>query len=227
MAPALPSSCRWWHLRVQDLSLSAPLTVLPTVTCEHTIAVLRDKGFDQAPVVDESGSVPATCVGPTAGQPAWATLHRRAQGSGPAVVHRVPEQWPGWGPGRIIPLGLSTCVPCPCTQCEHGRWVAAAGLALRSCLTGRHGPRALETGSSWHCPSSTSQDTIAGHPWQRPMEGPGCSLGYCLPTLDGQTRQGLGQHCPLAMPADAGQAVWACPCPDEAPPARPGRSWGW
>ncbi|KAB1283030.1 Cystathionine beta-synthase [Camelus dromedarius] len=47
----------WWHLRVQELSLSAPLTVLPTVTCEHTIEILREKGFDQAPVVDESGAV--------------------------------------------------------------------------------------------------------------------------------------------------------------------------
>lgn len=53
--PAL--SLRWWHLRVQELSLSAPLTVLPTVTCEHTIEILREKGFDQVPVVDESGSV--------------------------------------------------------------------------------------------------------------------------------------------------------------------------
>lgn len=50
-------SFRWWHLRVQELSLSAPLTVLPTVTCEHTINILREKGFDQAPVVNESGSV--------------------------------------------------------------------------------------------------------------------------------------------------------------------------
>lgn len=50
-------SFRWWHLRVQELSLSAPLTVLPTVTCEHTITILREKGFDQAPVVDKSGSV--------------------------------------------------------------------------------------------------------------------------------------------------------------------------
>lgn len=58
--PSLPSSLRWWHLRVQELSLSAPLTVLPTVTCEHTIEILREKGFDQAPVVDESGSVSAT-----------------------------------------------------------------------------------------------------------------------------------------------------------------------
>uniref|UniRef100_A0A452R3B8 Cystathionine beta-synthase n=1 Tax=Ursus americanus TaxID=9643 RepID=A0A452R3B8_URSAM len=54
--PALLSR-RWWHLRVQELSLSAPLTVLPTVTCEHTIEILREKGFDQAPVVDESGVI--------------------------------------------------------------------------------------------------------------------------------------------------------------------------
>ena len=58
--PGLPSSLRWWHLQVQELSLSAPLTVLPTVTCEHTIEILREKGFDQAPVVDESGSVSAS-----------------------------------------------------------------------------------------------------------------------------------------------------------------------
>ncbi|XP_076975122.1 cystathionine beta-synthase [Tamandua tetradactyla] len=47
----------WWHLRVQELSLSAPLTVLPSVTCQHTIEILREKGFDQAPVVDESGAI--------------------------------------------------------------------------------------------------------------------------------------------------------------------------
>lgn len=47
----------WWHHRVQELNLSAPLTVLPTVTCEHTIQILREKGFDQAPVVDESGVI--------------------------------------------------------------------------------------------------------------------------------------------------------------------------
>ncbi|XP_046506655.1 cystathionine beta-synthase-like [Equus quagga] len=47
----------WWHLRVQELSLPIPLTVLPTVTCEHTMEILREKGFDQAPVVDESGVI--------------------------------------------------------------------------------------------------------------------------------------------------------------------------
>uniref|UniRef100_A0A8C8S955 Cystathionine beta-synthase n=1 Tax=Pelusios castaneus TaxID=367368 RepID=A0A8C8S955_9SAUR len=47
----------WWHLKVQELSLSAPLTVLPGVTCEKTIEILREKGFDQVPVVDESGVI--------------------------------------------------------------------------------------------------------------------------------------------------------------------------
>lgn len=67
-----PSSCRWWHLRVQELSLSAPLTVLPTVTCEHTIDILREKGFDQAPVVDESGSVSASIQSSALRGPCWA-----------------------------------------------------------------------------------------------------------------------------------------------------------
>lgn len=48
---------RWWNISVQELSLSAPLTVLPTVTCAKTIEILREKGFDQVPVVDESGYV--------------------------------------------------------------------------------------------------------------------------------------------------------------------------
>lgn len=46
---------RWWNLKLQGLNLSAPLTVLPTVTCQKTIKILKEKGFDQAPVVDEAG----------------------------------------------------------------------------------------------------------------------------------------------------------------------------
>lgn len=46
---------RWWNLKLQGLNLSAPLTVLPTVTCQRTIKILKEKGFDQAPVVDEAG----------------------------------------------------------------------------------------------------------------------------------------------------------------------------
>lgn len=51
------SASRWWNLKVQGLNLSAPLTVLPTVTCQKTIKILKENGFDQAPVVDESGWV--------------------------------------------------------------------------------------------------------------------------------------------------------------------------
>ncbi|XP_076839126.1 cystathionine beta-synthase-like isoform X2 [Brachyhypopomus gauderio] len=47
----------WWNLRLQSLNLSDPLTVLPTVTCQKTIKVLKEKGFDQAPVVDEAGLI--------------------------------------------------------------------------------------------------------------------------------------------------------------------------
>ncbi|PKU41764.1 cystathionine beta-synthase-like isoform x1 [Limosa lapponica baueri] len=56
----LPDSIRnymWWNISVQELKLSAPLTVLPTVTCAKTIEILREKRFDQVPVVDESGAI--------------------------------------------------------------------------------------------------------------------------------------------------------------------------
>uniref|UniRef100_A0A4W4GN93 Cystathionine beta-synthase n=1 Tax=Electrophorus electricus TaxID=8005 RepID=A0A4W4GN93_ELEEL len=47
----------WWNLKLQSLNLSAPLTVLPTVTCQKMIKILKEKGFDQAPVVDEAGLI--------------------------------------------------------------------------------------------------------------------------------------------------------------------------
>ncbi|XP_062303234.1 cystathionine beta-synthase a [Osmerus eperlanus] len=47
----------WWNLKLQGLNLSAPLTVLPTVTCQKTIKILKEKAFDQAPVVDEAGLI--------------------------------------------------------------------------------------------------------------------------------------------------------------------------
>uniref|UniRef100_A0A3Q2PU31 Cystathionine beta-synthase n=1 Tax=Fundulus heteroclitus TaxID=8078 RepID=A0A3Q2PU31_FUNHE len=47
----------WWNLKVQSLNLSAPLTVLPTVTCQQTIKILKEKSFDQAPVVDDAGVI--------------------------------------------------------------------------------------------------------------------------------------------------------------------------
>uniref|UniRef100_A0AAQ5YXT8 Cystathionine beta-synthase n=1 Tax=Amphiprion ocellaris TaxID=80972 RepID=A0AAQ5YXT8_AMPOC len=47
----------WWNLKLQGLNMSAPLTVLPTVTCQKTIKILKEKGFDQAPVVDDAGLI--------------------------------------------------------------------------------------------------------------------------------------------------------------------------
>ncbi|XP_036418358.1 cystathionine beta-synthase-like [Colossoma macropomum] len=47
----------WWNLTIQELSLSAPLTVLPSVNIKNTIQILKQKGFDQAPVVDEAGVI--------------------------------------------------------------------------------------------------------------------------------------------------------------------------
>uniref|UniRef100_A0A3B5AB29 Cystathionine beta-synthase n=1 Tax=Stegastes partitus TaxID=144197 RepID=A0A3B5AB29_9TELE len=47
----------WWNLKLHGLNLSAPLTVLPTVSCQKTIKILKEKGFDQAPVVDDAGLI--------------------------------------------------------------------------------------------------------------------------------------------------------------------------
>ncbi|KAL4656988.1 cystathionine beta-synthase isoform X1 [Arapaima gigas] len=47
----------WWNQKVQCLNLSAPLTVLPTVSCQQTIRILKENAFDQAPVVDEFGLI--------------------------------------------------------------------------------------------------------------------------------------------------------------------------
>uniref|UniRef100_S4RMK0 CBS domain-containing protein n=1 Tax=Petromyzon marinus TaxID=7757 RepID=S4RMK0_PETMA len=53
----LPNKPWWWDMKVQDLCLSAPLTVLPTVSCQETMALLREKGYDQVPVVNSAGLV--------------------------------------------------------------------------------------------------------------------------------------------------------------------------
>nr|CAD7444065.1 unnamed protein product [Timema bartmani] len=47
----------WWNLKVSSLGLDAPLTVLPTVTCQEAVDIMKKEGFDQLPVVDEGGTV--------------------------------------------------------------------------------------------------------------------------------------------------------------------------
>ncbi|XP_075029468.1 cystathionine beta-synthase-like isoform X4 [Calonectris borealis] len=47
----------WWNIKVQKLNLSAPLILLPEVSCQQAIEILQEKGYDQAPVVAESGLI--------------------------------------------------------------------------------------------------------------------------------------------------------------------------
>ncbi|CAG5131777.1 unnamed protein product, partial [Candidula unifasciata] len=52
-----PSKEWWWRLSVSALNLLAPLTVMPTVTIQDTLELLNKEGFDQVPVVDETGRI--------------------------------------------------------------------------------------------------------------------------------------------------------------------------
>ncbi|KAK2544907.1 cystathionine beta-synthase [Columba livia] len=47
----------WWNIKVQKLNLSAPLILLPEVSCQKAIEILQEKEYDQAPVVAESGLI--------------------------------------------------------------------------------------------------------------------------------------------------------------------------
>jgi cystathionine beta-synthase len=47
----------WWNRTVSYLNLQAPLTILPDVTVQEAIDVMRRKGFDQMPVVENEGTI--------------------------------------------------------------------------------------------------------------------------------------------------------------------------
>jgi cystathionine beta-synthase len=52
------TNSEWWSDRtVSDLNLSAPFTISPDLTCEEAVAVLKEKGFDQLPVVGADGEI--------------------------------------------------------------------------------------------------------------------------------------------------------------------------
>ncbi|KAJ0005546.1 hypothetical protein NQD34_015440, partial [Periophthalmus magnuspinnatus] len=57
--PEAPVDARpwWWDITVQNLPLSTPVSVSPSVSCQKTIEVLQEKGFDQVPVVEDSGTI--------------------------------------------------------------------------------------------------------------------------------------------------------------------------
>uniref|UniRef100_A0A3P8UW77 Cystathionine beta-synthase n=1 Tax=Cynoglossus semilaevis TaxID=244447 RepID=A0A3P8UW77_CYNSE len=45
----------WWSLTVQSLPLSTPVTVSPSLSCQTTIQILKEKEVNQAVVIDQSG----------------------------------------------------------------------------------------------------------------------------------------------------------------------------
>lgn len=48
-------SFRWWNYKVQNLKLAAPLSILPSVSCQEAINIMNAEGYDQLPVIQEAG----------------------------------------------------------------------------------------------------------------------------------------------------------------------------
>ena len=46
---------RWHDEKISALQLSAPLSVLPTLSVDQAITIMNEEGYDQLPVIDESG----------------------------------------------------------------------------------------------------------------------------------------------------------------------------
>ncbi|XP_059478512.1 cystathionine beta-synthase [Neocloeon triangulifer] len=47
----------WWNNPVSSLKLGAPLTILPNVSVQEAMDILKKEGFDQLPVVDDNGAI--------------------------------------------------------------------------------------------------------------------------------------------------------------------------
>jgi len=54
----LQEEATWWaNEKVSSLELSAPLSILPSVSVEHAVDIMVREGFDQLPVITESGKI--------------------------------------------------------------------------------------------------------------------------------------------------------------------------
>lgn len=42
-------------MKVESLKLEVPLSVIPTITCQDAIDIMKAEGYDQLPVADGSG----------------------------------------------------------------------------------------------------------------------------------------------------------------------------
>ena len=48
---------RWYDEKVSSMDLSAPLSITPTLTVDQTLEIMDKEGYDQLPVIDETGYV--------------------------------------------------------------------------------------------------------------------------------------------------------------------------
>ena len=47
--------CRWHDEKISALQLCAPLSVLPDLSVDQAITIMNEEGYDQLPVIDETG----------------------------------------------------------------------------------------------------------------------------------------------------------------------------
>jgi len=52
------SQKHWWsNLKASTLAVEAPLSIIPTVTCQEAIDIMKKEGFDQLPVAETDGTI--------------------------------------------------------------------------------------------------------------------------------------------------------------------------
>ncbi|XP_040568726.1 cystathionine beta-synthase [Lepeophtheirus salmonis] len=55
---ANPSDQLWWHNeKVSSLEITTPLSILPSLSVEQTLSIMNREGYDQIPVIDETGII--------------------------------------------------------------------------------------------------------------------------------------------------------------------------
>nr|ABU41040.1 cystathionine-beta-synthase [Lepeophtheirus salmonis] len=55
---ANPSDQLWWHNeKVSSLDITTPLSILPSLSVEQTLSIMNREGYDQIPVIDETGII--------------------------------------------------------------------------------------------------------------------------------------------------------------------------
>jgi cystathionine beta-synthase len=73
----------WWKLPVSNLPQKFPMTLTPQVKCSDAVEILQREGFDQMPVVDDTGNVIGVI---TEGQLLTLMTKKKCKGTDPCSV---------------------------------------------------------------------------------------------------------------------------------------------